>query len=244
VSLLVQDVKAAEQFYGTLFGWEFRPRPNTHLGGRYVQGLLDGREVAGIGEFPTGRHTPVNWTPYLASDDVDMTAERVRHRGGTVGVGPLSSSSAGRLALVSDPAGAVFGIWQAHADEGLEVLGVPGAPAWIELLTYDASWVAKFYQDVFGHAPRANVSAGPDTLTLHIGPDPVASIRSMGSALPHGRGAHWMTYFETVDVDATARRAVELGGTVVEPPHDGAYGRVATVADPEGALFTLVRTPR
>lgn len=244
VSLLVQDVKAAEEFYGTLFGWEFRPRPNTTLGGRYVQGLLHGQEVAGIGQLPTGRHAPVSWTPYLASDDVDMTVERVRYRGGTVGVGPLSSSSAGRLALVSDPAGAVFGIWQALADDSSGVLGVPGAPAWIELLTYDASWVATFYQDVFGHEPRTDVSAGPGTVTLHVEEDPVASIRGLGRGLPHGRGAHWMTYFETVDVDTTARRATELGGSVIEPPRDGAYGRVATVADPEGAVFTLVRTPR
>lgn len=66
------------------------------------------------------------WTPYFASDDVDLTAEAVRSCGGTVGVGPLDADDAGRLALASDPSGAVFGIWQA-ADGAVE--DVTGGPA-------------------------------------------------------------------------------------------------------------------
>jgi predicted enzyme related to lactoylglutathione lyase len=244
VSLLVHDLKAAEEFYGKLFGWEFRPGPDTTLPGHHVQALLDGREVAEIGRRPASPRLPANWTPYLASDDVDMTAERVRHRGGTIGVGPLDASAAGRLAVASDPAGAVFGIWQAAAHRGFSASGEPGAPAWTELMTYEAPVMAKFYQDVFGLVPRTNVSAGPDCLTLHVEDDPVASVRGMGAMLSRDRGAHWLTYFETVDVDAVARRAADLGGRMVEPPRDGAYGRVATVADPEGAQFALVRAPR
>lgn len=51
-----------------------------------------------------------------------------------------------------------------------------------------------------------------------------------------------MTYLAVKDIDDVARHVAELGGRVQRPPHDSAYGRVATVADCEGAVFTLIRT--
>ncbi len=87
VSLMVHRPAAAREFYGALFGWEFRPGPQRL--GPYTRAVLDGRVVAGIGRLPADRVLPVAWTPYLASDDVNETAESVRMCGGTVGVGPL-----------------------------------------------------------------------------------------------------------------------------------------------------------
>jgi predicted enzyme related to lactoylglutathione lyase len=243
VSLMVHGLEATQQFYGELFGWEFRPGPQQL--GPYVRALLDGNEVAGIGRMPGGgRHLPVAWTPYLATDDVDATAATVRHCGGTVGVGPLDAADAGRMAIASDPAGAVFGIWQAAAHLGMTVNGVPGAPAWNELMTQDTASVARFYQYVFGYKEEAVVSADFDYVTLHLDGRPVAAVLGVGRALPRDRGAHWMTYFEVADVDEAAERLTDLGGHVLQPPHDGEKGRTATVADPEGAVFALVRTAR
>ncbi|GHJ40637.1 VOC family protein [Streptomyces sp. TS71-3] len=244
VSLLVHDLTTTQDFYGALFGWEFRPQPTATPLGYYAQALLDGREVAVIGQLPDERRDPVAWTPYLATDDVDLTAEMVRLCGGTVGFGPLDAGAAGRLALASDPSGAVFGIRHAPAYPGRPVSGTPGAPAWTELMTHESARVIRFYEDVFGCTHKPNVSAGPDCVTLHTADGrPVASIRGVGGPQLHGRGAHWMTYFETVDVDAAVARTTELGGSVVEPPRDGPYGRVATLTDPAGAAFALVRTP-
>ncbi|GHH88173.1 hypothetical protein GCM10018793_66760 [Streptomyces sulfonofaciens] len=244
MSLLVPDPAAAQDFYGALFGWEFRPQPTATPLGSYAAALLDGREVAVIGRMPTDRRLPVAWTPYLATDDVDATAAMVRLCGGTVGFGPLDAGAAGRIALASDPAGAVFGIRQGPAGPGHPVSGVPGAPAWTELMTHESERVLRFYRDVFGCTHKPNVSAGPDSLTLHTADGrPVASVCGVGSTRLQGRGAHWMTYFETQDVDATAERAADLGGKVTEAPREGAYGRVATLTDPDGAAFTLVRTP-
>ncbi|MFE1795212.1 MULTISPECIES: VOC family protein [unclassified Streptomyces] len=242
VSLMVHGMAATQEFYGELFGWEFQPGPQQL--GAYVRAQLDGQEVAGIGQLPPDRHLPVAWTPYLASDDVDLTAETVRHCGGTVGVGPLVADAAGRLAIASDPSGAVFGVWQAAAHLGAGLAGVPGTPTWNELVTRESAGVAKFYETVFGYEEEPVVSADSDYVTLHIKGRPVAGIHGVGNALPRDRGAHWMTYFEVVDVDAAVALVVELGGHVLRPAHDSAYGRVAKVADLEGAAFSLVRTSR
>ncbi|WP_077801142.1 VOC family protein [Streptomyces sp. JHA26] len=240
VSLMVHDPDATQEFYGALFGWEFRPGPEQL--GPYARALLDGKEVAGIGRLPADRHLPLAWTPYLASDDVNETAETVRLCGGTVGVGPLDAAEAGRMAIGSDPAGAVFGVWQAAAHLGTAVTGVPGAPAWNELTTYDAAGVAKFYETVFGFELEPAAGAGRAHVTLRLDGRPVAGIHGLDGALPRERGPHWTTYFEVADLGESLERLTTLGGDVLEPARDTPRGRVALVADPEGARFAVVHS--
>ncbi|MCP9986154.1 VOC family protein [Streptomyces sudanensis] len=245
VSLMVQGLDAAKEFYGELFGWEFRPGPSEF--GPCVRALLDGREVAGIGRRPADRGLPGAWTAYLASDDADRTAESVRCSGGTVAVGPLDTGDAGRLAICSDPCGATFGVWQAAGFRGCAVPGapgVPGVPVWNELLTYESEQAVKFYRTVFGYEPGPQALDGRDRVVLAVGDRPTVSVRGVGAALPRDRGAHWTTWFEVADADASVRRVEELGGRLLHPPEDGAEGRRATVADPEGAVFTVLRPTR
>ncbi|MEU1703446.1 VOC family protein [Streptomyces pseudogriseolus] len=242
VSLTVRGLDATEQFYGALFGWEFRPvaRPL----GPYVRAELDGRPVAGIGVLPPDRRLPVAWTPYFASDDVDVTAEAVRSCGGTVGVGPLDAADAGRLALASDPSGAVFGIWQSADGAAPAATGRPGTPAWNELATYETTNVAKFYETVFGYDEDPVVSADLDYVTLRLDGRPVTGVHGLGNALPRDRGPHWTTYFTVADTDDAAAQVLDYGGQILAGPRNTEHGRVATVADPDGARFAVVRTPR
>ncbi|MFJ7960108.1 VOC family protein [Streptomyces sp. NPDC096319] len=240
VSLMVHGLDATQEFYHELFGWEFVPGPQQL--GPYVRALLGGEEVAGIGQLPPDRHLRIAWTPYLAAEDADETAENIRCCGGTVAVGPLDAGEAGRLAICSDPTGAVFGVWQAEAHHGTVIAGPPGTPVWNELITYETSSTGKFYRAVFGYEVEPVVSADHDYATLHVAGAAVASLHGVGNALPRDRGPHWMTYFEVADPDAAARLVLELGGRVLRPPREGTAGRLALVADPEGAVFTLVRS--
>ncbi|MFG3498202.1 VOC family protein [Streptomyces sp. NPDC047928] len=240
VSLMVHGLDATQEFYGELFGWDFRPGPQQL--GPYVRALVDGKEVAGIGQLPADRDLPIAWTTYFASDDADETAESIRCSGGTVAVGPLDAADAGRLVICSDPTGAIFGVWQAAAHLGTAVAGAPGTPVWNELQTQETESVGKFYRTVFGHEPTPLVTGDDDYVTLHVDGEPVAALHGVGTDLPRDRGAHWMTWFEVADTDAAARRITELGGQVLRAPYDDAAGRRATVADPEGAVFTIVRS--
>ncbi|ESU50321.1 SgaA-like protein [Streptomyces sp. HCCB10043] len=157
-------------------------------------------------------------------------------------MGPLDAGDAGRLAIASDPSGAVFGIWQGLRHIGTRAAGAPGTPVWNELVTQETSMVAKFYQTVFGYETEAVLSADFDYQTLHLDNVAVAALHGVGHALPRDRGPHWMTYFEVADTDRAAARVVELGGRVLQPPREGSSGRLATVADPEGAVFTIIRS--
>jgi predicted enzyme related to lactoylglutathione lyase len=225
-------------FYGRLFGWEFSLGPTPF--GLCVRATLHGRNVAGVAEAPKSRQLPVAWTNFLSTHDADSTTELIRGCGGTVGVGPLDVGEAGRVALASDPDGAVFGVWQGPEQHEGEVMGEPGTPAWNELITHRAPAAGKFYATVFGYEVEETASADLDTLTLRLNGRRVAGIHGIGPSLPRDRGAHWMTSFSVEDVDSTARQVPELGGHVVRSPGDSVYGRRATVADPEGAVFTVI----
>ncbi|MFD4987226.1 VOC family protein [Streptomyces sp. NPDC058374] len=235
---MVNDLEATQEFYGRLFGWEFRPGPQQL--GPYTRALLDGRVVAGIGRMPEGRRLPVAWTPYLAAHDADETAGTVRHCGGTVGVGPLDAEDAGRMAIATDPSGAIFGIWQGREHRGAAVEGVAGSVLWNELVTPATSGVLPFYQTAFGFEAEP-VATEEDSVTLLLEKRPVASVQGAGQALGEHEAPHWRTHFAVEDPDETVNRVIELGGRVQRPPRDGTHGRTATVADPSGAVFTVAR---
>lgn len=239
-SLMVHDLAAAQRFYQQLFGWEFAEGPQQL--GAYVRGTLEHYPVAGLGEIATGRQLDVAWLPYLASPDADSTAASVRECGGTVAVGPLDAEEAGRMAIAADPTGAPFGVWQAgeHTGQALE-RGVPGTPVWFELIVRDSGYASAFYPTIFGYQAETSTREGTDTVTLRLADEPVAAVHGIGDSLPAGLGPRWKTYFAVADPDETARLAVELGGQLQESPAEVPFGRRATLTDPEGAEFSVVR---
>lgn len=244
-SLMVHGLSASQDFYRELLGWEFRPGPRQP--GPYVRAFVGGQEVAGLGELTAESGVrPTAWLPYLASDDADTSAALIRDYGGTVAVGPLEVRRAGRLVIASDPVGASFGVWQhtppagagAPSPEGPGGPDAPGVPLWYELVTRDASSVGAFYSAVFGYETRP---AEAGRLTLHLDGRPVAGMQGVGRELPRDRGPYWETYFSVEDPDAVAGQAKHLGGHVVRGPLDSPWGRLAQLADPEGAQFSVLR---
>ena len=241
VSLLTHDLTLAERFYGGLFGWAFQP--GTQKFGPYVVAVKDGSAVAGLAAAAQRLGMPVSWTAYFHADSADAVADRVRERGATVAVGPVGVGH-GRVAWAADPDGAVFGIWEGEIDPSWRIGDSPGAPAWIELRTGDAFAAAIFYGEVFGwdneDPDRFEVRYEHDRVLLRIDGRTVAGL--LGVA-PEGAGQRipprWHVYFRVEDVDETAREAARLGGSVVAPPGDSPLGRVATIRDPEGGLFSI-----
>ncbi len=67
-----------------------------------------------------------------------------------------------------------------------------------------------------------------------------AGIMDASGFLPEGVPACWSVYFAVPDTDAALAKAVDLGGSVVQPAEDTPYGRLAAAADPAGAHFKVV----
>ncbi|MFJ8668789.1 VOC family protein [Streptomyces sp. NPDC093600] len=245
LSLVTRDLRAAEHFYGAVLGWTFR---EASFGRAFSVAEHDGVPVAGIGAVAGELAVPVAWTAYFAVDDADEVVARVRERGGTIGVGPVSYPPRGRAALMADREGATFGIWEGGVLSDWSV-GEGAAPAWLELHTRNAFDAALFYGEVLGWGDGdmscCDVSYEEDQVVLRRAGEPVARLNSgpveEGATKPHLR-PRWLVHFKVRDLDAATALAVEHGGSVATDAEWGG-GRRATLRDPEGALFTLDESP-
>ena len=93
---------------------------------------------------------PPNWLSYIAVESADATANRAESAGAEILMGPMDVMDVGRMAVIQDPTGAVFAVWQARAHAGYGVVGEPGSVCWHELMTRDAPAAKVFYRDLDG----------------------------------------------------------------------------------------------
>jgi predicted enzyme related to lactoylglutathione lyase len=243
VDLSTSDVDGSRRFYAELLGWEAQ-EPNPDFGG-YFMFTREGVPVAGGYGDMEGYPADDAWKIYLASADADATVAATEGGGGAVLVGVSPVADMGRQVVLADPAGAVIGAWQEDSFPGFVELDEPGAPSWFELHTRAYDRVLDFYRDVFGWTTQVVGDSDDFRYTTMV--DPVDGHQLCGVMdapwLPEGSSGSWSVYWETADIDAMAALAVQLGGSVTDGPVDTPYGRIATVADPAGAVFRLRTAP-
>ncbi len=200
---------------------------------------LKGMPVAGIGPKQGPAEAPPTWTTYIASENADDTISKIKAAGGQVLVEPFDVMDVGRMAVAADPGGAVFGVWQARAHTGVRLANEPGSLTWNENMTRDFDASKAFYRAVFGYDYGDMSSEEFRYATLDLGGSPVGGIGEIGPDSPADVPANWATYFAVADADAAATRAAELGGSVIRPPWETPYGRMAVLADDQGAVFAV-----
>ena len=241
VAYSVRDVPKAIAFYQALFGWDIE------LGGPEVGGYSiahqDGRIVAAISPKMAGPGAPTVWTTFLATDDADATAAKIKGAGGQLLAGPMDVMEEGRMAVAMDPAGAAFGLWQGARTTGLGVANEPGALTWNEQFSRDLAGSQAFYQAVFGYSYQDLSGDGFKYATPTVDGHEIGGIGEYPEGTPAEMPAAWSVYFAVADTDAAAAQVIELGGDVVQPPRDSPYGRIGVVADNQGAVFSLITPP-
>jgi predicted enzyme related to lactoylglutathione lyase len=240
VDVTTTDLDRTTSFYSDLFGWETEAMQEE--AGGYTMFTKDGKRVAAASPPPPGSEAmPSHWTTYIASDDADATAARITESGGTVLMEPFDVFDSGRMAIAQDPGGAVFGIWQAREHHGAELANEPGSLSWNENQTRDPERAAKFYSDVFGYEiEEAQMGEGPPYRVLKVDGRGVAGMMAMTPQMADVP-PNWSTTFAVEDTDAAAKRAEELGASVIVPPFDiPNVGRYAVVQDPVGVVFGIM----
>jgi predicted enzyme related to lactoylglutathione lyase len=218
VDLVTDDAEGAKAFYGALFGWTFEEK------GRYNIAMSDGVRVAGI---VTSRDPDRSeWIGNLSVSDVDRSVELAQSNGGAVEHEAVDAPDRGRLALVSDPGGAVVLLVRSSTGDTPDRLPPVGSFLWRELWTHDLDAALGFYSAVAGHTP--------DTVDLDGQPYAVLKVDDIARAgvmiAPPEVNPLWLPYVRVEDPLATAERAVELGARLI-----GADDDAAILVDPTGA---------
>ncbi|MFC8451088.1 VOC family protein [Kitasatospora sp. NPDC057223] len=230
--IATSDPAAAKAFYGELFAWRAETDPRPEAGG-YTMMMLGDAPAAGLSPlYGPGQRT--GWTVSFSVTDADATVAKVTAAGGRAVMEPMEVLDIGRFAVVADPSGAVFSLWQARSFAGAGVFNDPGALGWVELLTRDTEGSAAFYPAVLGWS----VNAGESYTQWGLDGADFGGMLAMGEQFPAHLPPHWLPYFAVADVDVTASRAAGLGGEVVMAPSSiGGVRRIAVLRDPQGGVF-------
>jgi predicted enzyme related to lactoylglutathione lyase len=239
------DLAAGQRFYGELFGWTFQDQGEEF--GNYAMAAKDGRSAAALmGKADPAM--PTAWSVYFASDDAAKTAAAIRQAGGQVVFGPDAVGDVGVMLGATDPGGSFFGVWQGGRHAGFDVVNEPGAFCWTENHTRDADAVDPFYEAVFGYqGQQIGDGTGFDYKVWSLPGDPGAQVAGRmlrGDDVPAGVPSAFQVYFVVADCDDAAATVRRLGGQVVMEPQDSPFGRMAIVADDQGAHFAVIDVRR
>jgi predicted enzyme related to lactoylglutathione lyase len=240
--LATSDQTAGKKFYGGLFGWTANDVP---MGpdAFYTMFQLRGRDVGAAYTLMPDQlkqGVPPHWGTYVAVANVDDAIAKAKTLGATVLAGPMDVAEHGRMAVLSDPTGAVISLWQAKQHRGVGLWGEEGAFCWSELLTRDTAAATKFYTALFGWKTKVTEGTGfPYTHWQNDGCDiggMMAIMEEWGPMPPC-----WVNYVQVQNCDNTAAKATSLGGKVCMPPTDiPNTGRFAMLQGPQGAMLSVI----
>jgi predicted enzyme related to lactoylglutathione lyase len=239
VDLGTSDTEGAKSFYTGLFGWTFLDVP-TDSGVIYSMGQIDGHDVAGLGPLDPdmqAQGVPPFWTGYIKHNDVDAVAAKATEAGGNVMMPPFDVMESGRMTIIQDPTGAMFGVWQPGTHIGAKLVNTPNTLVWNELQTKDIESAKSFYGAVFGWAYDVNdqgyVACKTDG---RVQAGMMQIDESWGEVPPN-----WSTYFLVEGIESKVEKIQELGGNVLVPPTPaGELGKFSVVQDPQGGTFNII----
>jgi predicted enzyme related to lactoylglutathione lyase len=247
--LATTDQKAAVAFYRALFGWDVNETPMGPNETYSVFQLKDSPVAAAYTMRPEERQhgAPPHWNAYVSVEDADASAARAHELGAMIVAPAFDVMDYGRMAVLQDPTGAMFEVWQARKNIGAQTLGEPGALCWTELTTTDTFVAERFYTALFDWKPKHSAPGSPMPYTEFTVPGATGPSIGMMAKPPHMPAnvpSFWLSYFMVADVDAAAAKATSLGAHVHAGPMtipDG--GRFAVLADPQGAAVAVF-TPK
>lgn len=236
IELATSDAPAARDFYTKLFGWAVQENPMGEMGIYYIYKKNDRSAAAMYQMGPDMKGIPPNWMSYVATSNANDSVAKAKALGAHVIMDAFDVNDFGRMAVLTDPQGATFSLWEPKKTIGIEVRDEPNSLCWNELSARDLDAAKKFYPALFGWRMKES----PEYTEWHLGEHAVGGM--LLSQAPEGVPSFWMPYFAVEDCDAAVENVKTLGGAVHVPPMDiPNVGRFAVVTDPQGAWFSVIR---
>ena len=236
--LTTTDQDGAKAFYTALFGWEAIDNP-VGDGVYYTMMRVDGKDVAAVSPQPQQQRdagVPPVWNSYITVESADESLARAKELGATIHADAFDVMDVGRMGVVQDPQGVYFLLWEPKAHIGASLVNAPGALCWNELGTPDMEASSRFYSELFGWTlePMEGMPMPYSVIKTAAG-NTNGGIRGLMPDEP----PNWLVYIGTADIDQSAAKVEELGGTKLAGPFPAGPGQIAIVRDPQGGTFAL-----
>jgi len=235
--LVTDDLAAARNFYGQLFGWKFRD-----LGG-YVIAENEERALCGMFQKPRPANSEAKprWFCYLSVANVSRAQKVVIKAGGKVLAAPQKMPDRGEQGVFADAEGAIFGVVKSSAGDPEDLLPEPGDWIWIQLFSRDAQKASEFYRTLGGYEVIENNATNRlnDFILANKG-FARATVKMIPSEAKKLK-PNWLPFVRVNSVSASVAQTKLLGGKVlIEPTPKVFDGKVAVVSDPTGAAIGLL----
>jgi hypothetical protein len=234
--LKTPDANAAHAFYAKAIGWKSQPWEEDPS---YV--------MFAARRGPIGATTDVNgasphWLPYIGTGDIEKTVQQAQELGGSVVKDIDSISSGSRYAVLADPFGATFGVYESAGDYGTMTPPQAGEHSWHELMTGDYQAAFDFYSSLFGWQKMDEHDMGELGTYMIWGLDG-RKLGGMFNAMSGGPPPSWVSYVQVKDVHQVARKVKSAGGKVINGPMEVPGGDwIVQAVDPQGAMFAAHAT--
>ena len=233
------DKAGARAFYTALFGWTIQ---DTDKGGGHTS-LQNGEQgFGGMGEARGG--APSHWLGYIDVSDLDARVRKLVKMGGQALMPGMDIPDVGRIAVLADPSGAAFALYQAAGSHD----GIAWEPSrrktgdigWSDLTTNDVAQAKGFYGEAFGWTAGDGMGEpGKEYYMLSSGGQPLGGLMLRPDMAPV---CAWSFYVNVADADATAEKAKALGGRVLHAETVPGMVRFAILQDPQGAVIGIAQS--
>lgn len=237
--IMAVDEGVTNSFYSELFGWDFTAEPRPNDGYRMV--TFHGQGLGGSLPFKTesGRS---HWMGYIQVTGIEEHVARARELGATIFVELMEIPNVGKFAVLDDPTGAPFYLYEIVPEYRALSTGYdrgPGHIIWNELITNDLAAASVFYREIAGWEL---VPMSADAMSYTVAKVDGAPVAGLFQPQEPPATSAWIMSVNTADIDATIDKAVELGGKVVHAANTvPGVGRTAWIADPTGGVIGLLQ---
>lgn len=240
------DHAGAKKFYTSLFGWSVNEFP-LGPGDMYTIFQLKGRDVAAaytLRKDQRDQGASPHWMLYIGTASADPTATKAKEAGGKVLQPAFDVAENGRMAVLQDPTGGVFSVWQAKQTQGVGIANENNSFCWADLSTPDPERAAKFYSSLFGWQITKAPNDPSGYLHIKNGEHFIGGIPPTTDRDPK-TPSHWLAYFMVADVEGTSKSASQLGAKILMQPRKlQGVGTWSVIGDPQGAVFALFKSER
>ena len=200
--------KASMAFYEAVFGWNFFEGEN------YFMGYEGERPAVGLYETPEKfkqLKMPHFWMSYIQVNNLGRTVEKAEALGGTIEMVD-HENPIGSVALIRDPQGAGFTVYQGDQLLNTRTEKEPNTLIWNELHISDVARIIPFYEGIFNWTLHKNRE--DRFMIFNRNQDHIADALVLPNS-QKGKYEYWVCSFGVNDLPKSTQLVLDHGGKVI-----------------------------